>query len=148
MARYEQNDLAFDVPRDWDDRSVIAFTAPVKPGRVTSPNFVVTREAMSATETLASLADRQFIELARRLDGFDLHSRSELTIAELPAIEVRFSWSGQGGAIVQRVIMIARKRTMLTFTATAPKAEAATINGMFDRIVASIHFPDAALEPG
>jgi hypothetical protein len=41
--------------------------------------------------------------------------------------------------------MVAR-RTVLTFTATA-RFQAATFS-MFDRIVASIRFPDAALEPG
>ena len=33
MPRYEHPDVSFDVPRDWEDRSVAAFSAPIPAGK-------------------------------------------------------------------------------------------------------------------
>ena len=90
MARYESHDLSFDVPRDWVDRSVVAYAAPLPPGHAIAPNVVMTRDQLGPGETLRAYADRQLVELARRLDGFNLASRDERTFGASPAVELQF----------------------------------------------------------
>ena len=54
MPRYEHPDVSFDVPRDWEDRSVAAFSAPLSPGKKSGPNVVLTRDKLEPGENLAS----------------------------------------------------------------------------------------------
>src|SRR5205085_8822034 len=100
-------DISFDVPRDWDDRSVAAFSAPLPAGKTSGPNVVLTRDKLQPGENLASYADRNLVELAQRLDKFTLQKRSDITVSDLPAIELRFTWKGGGGLVDQRLVMLA-----------------------------------------
>jgi hypothetical protein len=140
--RYEGKDVAFDLPRDWEDKTVVAFSAPGRAG--VAPNVVVTRDALADVETLRAYADRQLVELAKRLDGFDLHERRELNLGGHAAIELMFGWQGQTTALEQRLVMVAnRARRVLTFTTTTSKADVKKNDPIFDRILLSVRFADA-----
>lgn len=142
MARYEHSDITFDVPRDWKDRSVVAFTEPNKPGQTTAANVVLTRDALPKGETLRSYADRQLVELAKGMEGFDLRKREERQIDGREAVEIRFGWVGGNGPIEQRLTMVqGKKDQVLTLTTTVKRAEAAKLDAVFDRILASVKFP-------
>lgn len=142
MPRYEHPDARFDVPRDWDDRTVVAFAAPEKPGQATNANLVMTRDKLAPGEDVRRYGDRQLVELARRLDGFQLHDRQETTISGQPAMELRFGWMGQSGPLEQRLLFVAgRKPAVLSFTATMAKGEAPRLGRVFDRIFASLEIP-------
>jgi hypothetical protein len=139
--RYEGQDLAFDLPRDWEDKTVVAFSAPGKVGL--APNVVVTRDALADGETLAAYADRQLVELAKRLDAFDLHQRRDLNLGGHAAIELSFGWQGQVAALEQRLVMAAnRARKVITLTTTTAKADAKKNDPIFDRILLSVRFAD------
>ncbi|AUX27741.1 uncharacterized protein SOCEGT47_083390 [Sorangium cellulosum] len=139
MPRYEHSDVSFDVPRDWEDRSVVAFSAPARAAQAMAANLVMTRDTLAAGEDIRRYGDRQLVEVARRLDGFQLHARQEIAVDGQPALELRFAWRGQGGPLEQRLVFVAgRKPAVLTFTATMPKSEAARLNPVFDRILASV----------
>ena len=143
MARYEHSDVSFDVPRDWKDRSVVAFTEPSKAGQTTAANVVLTRDPLPKAETLRSYADRQLVELAKRMDGFDLRKREEKELAGREAVELRFGWKGGSGPIEQRLTMVqGTGGQVLTFTTTVKRSEAAKFDAVFDRILASVKFPD------
>ena len=142
--RYQGPDVAFDVPRGWDDRTVVAFAMPPQKGQTTS-NVVMTRDALGQNETIAQYADKQFAELAKRLDGFNLVHRREVSVSGHAGVELRFGWLGSQGPLEQRLIMVAtKKRAVLSFTATCPKAESAQLQPVFDRIFASV----SLLDPG
>jgi len=142
MSRYEHSEVAFDVPREWNDRSIVAFAAPAKPGQATSPNVVMTRDTLGPEENTRMYADRQLTELAKRLERFRLQHRQELTIGDLPAVELRFTWNGSSGPLDQRLLMVGvRGRVLLSFTATAPQNEAAQLQPVFDKIFSTITFP-------
>lgn len=142
MPRFEHTDASFDVPRDWEDRSVVAFAAPVKPGQPAATNLVMTRDQLAPGEDIVRYGDRQLVELAKRLEGFQLQSRQEISIGGHPALELRFDWRGQLGPLEQRLVVVgARKPTVLSFTATMAKGEAARLNPIFDRIFASVKIP-------
>ncbi len=136
--RQEHKDISFEIPRDWTDKSIVAYAAPPRPGQSTVANVVLTRDTLQAGETVRSYADRQLTELAKRLDSFALTERKESTIGAVPAIEVHFTWRGSSGPLVQRLVMLAKRKTVMSFTATASKAEASALGPVFDRIFQSV----------
>jgi hypothetical protein len=142
MPRYEHPDVSFDVPRDWEDRSVAAFSAPVAPGKTSGPNVVLTRDKLEPGENLAGYADRNLVELAQRLDRFTLQKRSDITVSELPAIELRFTWKGGGGLVDQRLVMCATgKRLVLSITSTAPRSAGVDMEAIMNRVLATVKIP-------
>src|SRR6478672_4215595 len=106
MPRYEHADVSFDVPRDWEDRTVVAFAVPAQPGQPSASNVVVTRDTLRAGEAIAGYADRQLAELAKRLDAFQLLYRKEVAVGGLPGAELRFLWRGRAGELDQRLMMV------------------------------------------
>ncbi|XYI02063.1 DcrB-related protein [Sorangium sp. So ce1128] len=139
MPRYENSEVSFDVPRDWEDRSVVAFAAPPEPGQAAAASVVMTRDRLAAGEDLRRYADRQLLELAKRLEGFQLLARHDLPAGDRPGLELRFAWRGHTGPLEQRLLFLAGRRpVVLSFTATIPKDEAARLAPVFDRIFASI----------
>ena len=142
MPRYEHPDVSFDVPRDWEDRSVAAFSAPIARGQTSAPNVVCTRDKLNPGENLAGYADRNLVELAQRLEKFSLQKRTELTVSELPAIELRFTWKGSSGLIDQRLVMCATgKRLVLSITSTAPRTAGIDMDAIMNRVLATVQIP-------
>ncbi len=142
MPRYEHPDISFEVPRDWEDRTVAAFSAPMAPGQTTSPNVVCTRDKLLAGENLAAYADRNLVELAQRLEKFSLQKRSDITVSGLPAIELRFTWKGLKGLVDQRLVMCATgKRLVLSITSTAPRAAGVDMDGIMSRVLSTVKIP-------
>jgi hypothetical protein len=142
MPRYEHPDISFDVPPDWEDRSVAAFSAPIAPGQKTGPNVVLTRDKLLPGEDIGAYADRQLAELARRLDKYDLRKREEITFGGLPAVEARFSWKGGGGPVDQRLVMcVTGERLVLSLTSTAPRGTGPEVDPIMDRVLASVKIP-------
>ncbi len=145
MARHEQNDVSFDVPRHWEDKTLVAYASPPKDGQATSANLVMTRDVLGERETLGDYADRQLAELAKRLDGFELVRREDTTLGGLPAIVLRFGSKAAAGPLLQRLAVAeGRRRSVYCFTATTPKADAAQTDPLFDRILGTVRFPFAS----
>ncbi len=142
MPRYEHPDISFDIPRDWEDRSVAAFTGPVSPNHKFAPNVVATRDKLEPGENIVVYADRQLVELGKRLDQFVLQKRAETTVSGQPAVELRFLWRGAQGIVAQRLVMCATgKRLVLSLTSTVPRAMAAEIDPVMDRILQTVKIP-------
>lgn len=144
MARHEQNDVTFDVPRHWEDKTLVAYASPPRDGQATAANLVMTRDVLDDRETLSDYADRQLAELARRLDGFELVRREETTLGGLAAIVLRFASKAASGPLLQRLAVAeGRRRAVYCFTATTPRADAEQNDPLFDRILGSVRFPFA-----
>ena len=72
MPRYQDTLVSFDVPRDWENRSIIAFAAPPQPGGAGVANLVITRDRLRDEEELLDYAERHVDELEASIDGFAL----------------------------------------------------------------------------
>lgn len=141
MPRHEQADVSFDVPRHWDDKTLVAYASPPKEGHATAANLVMTRDVLGERETLGDYADRQLAELARRLDGFELVRREETTLGGVRAIVLRFGSKAAAGPLLQRLVVAeGRRRSIYCFTATTPKADAAQNDPLLDRILGTVRF--------
>lgn len=149
MPRHQQGNVSFEVPRHWEDRTIVAFSAPARPGQSTAASFVMTRDALTPEDTLASYADRQLSELSRRVDGFELVERRDLQVAGARAVALRFTGKAMAGPLVQRLVVVEdRRRGVVCFTATAPKADAAQLEPLFDRMIAGVRLdPHAPEDP-
>jgi len=144
MPRHDQSDVSFDVPRHWEDKTLIAYAAPAREGQATAANVVMTRDVRDPEETLADYADRQLAELAKRLEGFELVRREASTLGGLPAIVLRFASNAAAGPLLQRLVVVeGRRQALYCFTATTPKADAPQNDPLFDRILGSVRFPFA-----
>jgi len=142
MSRYESRDVTFDVPRHWEDRTMVAFAAPPRPGQTTAPNVVMTRDQLAPEDTLESYADKQLAELSKRLERFVLIEKKERTLGGQPGVELHFTWVGQNGELTQRLAMaLGRRRTLFCWSATSAKVDADQMNPLFERILATVRFP-------
>lgn len=142
MPRHEQRDISFDVPRHWDDKTIVAYAAPAQPGTKVAANLVMTRDALREGESLSGYADRQLTEMAKRLDAFELGKREETTLGGAPAVVIHFTARGAAGPLVQRLVVVeGRRRGVFCFTATTAKVDAEQNNPLFDRILSTIRLP-------
>ena len=149
MPRYEQRDVSFDVPRHWDDKTLVAFAAPAQPGQALAPNLVMTRDHLGEADTLHSYADRQLAELAGRVEGFELIAREDTSIGGAPAIALRFRARADKGTLEQRLVIAqGRRRGVYCFTATMSKDDAEQYGPLFDRMLSSVRFPAPAPDEG
>jgi hypothetical protein len=141
---FDQNGVFFIPPRDWVDRTMIAFSAPAPAGTKNAPNVVMTHEWMRDADSLRVHAERQLMELGRQLQGFDILESRETTLGGLEAIRMRFGWLSHFGALEQSLTMVERnvqgRRVATTFTTTAMADEAAAVETTFEAFLASVRF--------
>lgn len=148
MPRHHQGNVSFEVPRHWEDKTIVAFSAPSRPGQSTAASFVMTRDTLGAADALASYADRQLAELSKRVDGFELIERRDLQVSGAPAVSLRFTSKALAGPLVQRLVVIEdRRRAVVCITATAPRADAAQMEPLFDRMIAGVRLDPHAAPP-
>lgn len=142
MPRHDQRDISFDVPRHWDDKTIVAYAAPAQPGQPVAANLVMTRDALREGESIHGYADRQLTEMAKRLDGFELVKREDLTLGGAASVSIRFSSRAAAGPLEQRLVVVeGRRRTVFCFTATTAKVDADQNNPLFDRILGTLRLP-------
>ncbi|MFO0590535.1 MAG: DcrB-related protein [Polyangiaceae bacterium] len=147
MPRHQQGNVSFEVPRHWEDKTIVAFSAPARPGQSTSASFVMTRDSLTDSDTLASYADRQLAELSQRVDGFELVDKKDTSVGGARAVQMRFTSKALAGPLLQRLVVVEdKRRAVVCFTATAPKADAAQMEPLFDRMLSGIRFGEAAAE--
>jgi hypothetical protein len=141
MPRHQQGNVSFEVPRHWDDKTIVAFSAPSRSSKDAAASFVMTRDQLTDADTLASYADRQLAELSKRVDGFELVEKREIHVAGARAFSLRFTSKALAGPLVQRLVVVEdRRRAVVCFTATAPKADAAQLEPLFDRMITGVRF--------
>ncbi|MEZ4295258.1 MAG: DcrB-related protein [Polyangiaceae bacterium] len=139
MPRHQQGNVSFEIPRHWEDKTIVAFSAPSRGGKDAAGSFVMTRDRLEETDTLASYADRQLAELGKRVDGFELLEKRELSVGGARAVSLRFASKAAAGPLVQRLVIVEdRRRAVVCFTATAPKADASQLEPLFDRMISGV----------
>ncbi|HEY5240067.1 MAG TPA: DcrB-related protein [Polyangiaceae bacterium] len=148
MTQHEAKDLVFEVPDGWEDRSVVAYAAPSSRANPNAPNIVVTRDKLGEGEDAVKYANRQIGGLAKQLTGFRLQEQRDVVLGGVPAKELVFQWLGSRGRIVQRLAMIPQGSRMINVTTTAPAADAAKVEPVFERILSSMRFGAPTSPPG
>jgi hypothetical protein len=143
MVAFRSDEVTFEAPEGWEDKTIVAFAGPAKPGKF-APNVVMTKDKLKPGESLRSYADRQIMELARRLDGFDLIESGERTVAGVSALEYRFSWTSEHAELHQHTIMTAPADRVFTFTGTATHDEDAALDEAMETLLRTLAFPSGS----
>jgi hypothetical protein len=139
MPRHEQKEISFDVPRHWEERTIVAFAAPKEPAQAVAANLVMTEDRLRDGETLGDYADRQLAELVKRLDAFELVRRETSTLGGAPAVTIRFAARASSAPLLQRLVVVeGRRRSVFCFTATTARADAEQNEPLFDRILSTV----------
>jgi hypothetical protein len=139
MPRYEDDALQFDLPRDWQDRTIVAYAAPLRPGQERTSNLVMTREELGQTDTLASYVDRHVQQLTERLEGFELIGRESRPLGQRPAVALRIRSGEEKSKLEQLLVMVELpRRVVASFTMTAPDEDAEQMLPLFERILGTV----------
>ncbi|MBI4701653.1 MAG: DcrB-related protein, partial [Deltaproteobacteria bacterium] len=143
MPRYRDHQMSFDVPRDWEDRSLVAFSAPLGPGQKAAPNLVLTRDRLPEDLDLDGYADRQLDALEERLDELEILERERIEVGGQPAVRARFVSSGSAGPFEQWLTMIQLpERVVASLTMSVPEAEADRMAPLFEHILSSVRLAE------
>jgi hypothetical protein len=138
VACYEDQILSFETPSDWNDRSLVTFSAPAAASPL-APNIVMTKDRITPRfADVESYADHQLVQLARQLEGLDLEERARTRISGCDAVALRFSWKGPAGLVAQRLVMVQHGHTIVSFALTSMKGDAEDQAPLFAQIVATI----------
>jgi hypothetical protein len=137
---YEDKDIAITVPDHWEDRSIVAFSAPTDPKKPIVPNVVITREKPQPGETLDEYANRQLVQNARTVNQFKLLSHGRTTLGGAPAIEIGFTWRHEvlGVSLRQRQLIVQRGPRMLSLVLTATDEDQGALEAEFETILATV----------
>ena len=100
----QTKDFQFEVPEDWTDRTMIAFSAPQRPEQAAAPNVLIAYDAPREGERLKEFAGRQLDELMKKAKDFYLELRQETELCGRPAVEVVFEWGTLNTRLKQRQI--------------------------------------------
>ena len=136
--RYQLPDISLQVPDPWQNRSIIAFAAPLEPGQSVAPNVVVTREQVAPGQDFRAYADAHIV-FAKRLDEFKLISRQETQLRNLSAVALFFSWRGQTGTLAQwQIFFSGANGVVFNAVATATEADFPRYQQLFGQIFGSM----------
>jgi hypothetical protein len=148
MKLQQTAEVRFEVPDDWQDRTVMVFAAPPAPGQKGSANVVLTRETADGDTPIGTHADQQLVVLIKSLEGFTLEARKEFSLAGRPAAEVRFRWNAGKEVLRQHVVFVrGRGNCLLTLSATARQEDFGHLAPVFQAVLGSVRFPETSSRP-
>ena len=141
MPRHLDSLVSFDVPRDWQDKTIIAYTAPPAEGQKTAANLVMTRDRLGDDEDLYAYAERHVDELAKQLRGFAMLGSRDEEVGGHPALSVSFNSEALDGALTQKLTMVLlTDRVVASFTLTSPERDLSQLAPLFERIMSTVSF--------
>lgn len=140
MTRFDNRDVAFDVPEGWNDRTILAFEGPKPAGARFATNVTLSRVEAQPVSSLAAFVVQQIANLSSTLPHFELISQRNVTFGGLPAIELFFHWRAEDYALSQRITVFERKGVLWSFAASALRDVFEEALPGFDRIASTLKF--------
>ncbi len=109
IKTYYTNEVRFLLPSQCVDRSITAFVVPkqgavepLPPGEPGEFSVILTREEVPAHLALPVIVSRQLDALEAALPDFALLRRQAVTVDNLPAEQVEFTWLGDKAAVMRQ----------------------------------------------
>jgi hypothetical protein len=140
MGREAHRDLLFEVPDEWEDKSITAFSSPGEPGSPIQRSVVVTREPLPKGTSLRTFAGRQMTNVGKALPGFQLQGSRDETVGGRPAVTYDFSWEGDSGPLAQRQVLVLVDEQIYCITYSLHRAEVQKAMPAFERLLSTVTF--------
>jgi hypothetical protein len=119
--QYQSNNFALEIPDDWQDRSIISFSATVSPNEF-APNVVITREIIDAETSIEDYTSNQFDITQAEVQGLKIVDQQNMTIGGKPAVQIIQSISAHGLNLQQLQTFILGNEEIYIVTCTATAA--------------------------
>ncbi len=137
MAIYEVDELTFEVPDGYVDRSMNLFVPPAGMMKQSPQNVIVTREPRTE-ETVGQQASKLMKELSSKVPGVKLLGQRDRMIGALPGREARVHAVRDGVPIYQRYFFVGHYGVLLSFIVTSSRAQSAICDGIAERFMTSL----------
>lgn len=139
LESYFTNELRLVLPAGYTDHTVHLFIPPNPRDRGIS--FSVGREVRTE-EPLVDQVESALERIRDALKGLRVVGRRERELDALPAYEVRLQGKAQGQATYQRIAFVDHYGTMVSYTASSPRAHKQRLDVLADRWFDSLRFVD------
>ncbi|HHH10481.1 MAG TPA: DUF1795 domain-containing protein [Sorangium sp.] len=133
MGKHQDGYVSFDVPRDWDERTVVTYAAPKRADGTSAARVVVTHRKHDGA--LAALVTNYLRVSATQLPGFVLRERQPITLAGRVAISASFASDGYERRLLAVPV---RPDLAALIVLTAREQDAAAMAPLFERMLSSI----------
>jgi hypothetical protein len=137
MAIYEVDELSFEVPDGYTDRSMNMFAPPAGLAKNNPQNLVITREPRTE-ETIGQQAGRLLKELASKVPGTKILGQRDRVVGALPGREARTHGSRNGVPIYQRQFFVGHYGTLLSVIVTSTRAQSAKCDAVAEQVLSSL----------
>jgi hypothetical protein len=143
VVREGLDDLTFEPPQQWSQRTIVGFNAPNPDRYVYPPGVVVTRDTMADGDTLESIVERHLVELLQLTD-VQIASPRKLDLDGQPAIVLEYEWTTETCVLAQTSTIVASctgmRRTVTTFTTFCATEDTSELRPLFGQLFDSVRF--------
>jgi hypothetical protein len=138
MPESRTSEFSFQIPDDWKDRRVIAWSAQPGSGQTVVPNVLVTYDRLPDGTSINAFVDNQVGELMRGAKRFMLRGRRVITLDGRAGEEIVFQWDAGTGLLRQRQLYFALSDgRIITVVNTAADGEFDAAEEVFSYILNS-----------
>lgn len=137
MRTYHTEELLFDVPDEWVDRTMNIFVS--SPGNQVPFNIVVTRDKLTG-EDLAPFVLDKLKELAKQVPKLSILGQRERKVGPLSGLEARMKFAAHGGLMYQHQVYVAYYDEVLTFTASSSAKLGPQCDAYLEQVLSTIKF--------
>lgn len=137
MAIYEVDEIRFELPDGYADRSMNLFLEPPETAKGLPKTLVVTRERRTE-ETLSQQTAGLLRSLAEASPGTRVLGQRDRVIGALPGREARSHGTWSGKPLYQRHLFVGHYQSLLSFIVTSARAESARCDEVAEQVIASL----------
>ncbi len=137
MRTYYSDDLRFEVPDGFRDKSLQMLTSPEPvQSRI---SLTIAREPRSEAPLLDQI-DGLLKETQKRIPGGKLAGRRAREVGGLPAVEVRIEGQVKNLATFSRQVLVGYYGTLLTFTFSGLRGQRPRCERAAERLIETVRF--------
>ncbi|EOS92584.1 DcrB-related protein [Erwinia tracheiphila] len=113
--RYQLNEGIIQLPENWNDETLNAFSAPDKSGL----NLVITRQGLPFGTDKDEFLENILTQYREQLPGYTEDEYKTITLAAQNACLLAYHWQSDEGRIDQLAVMLYLNDVLLSFTASS-----------------------------
>lgn len=137
MAIYEVDELTFEVPDGYVDKTINVFLPPSAALKGEPLNIVLTRDALPE-EPLGPQVARMLKDFESKMPGAKVLGHRERSVGALPGREARVHAVHSKVPVYQRQFFVRHYGALLTFIVTSARAQSAKCDAIAERLLGSL----------